>query len=180
MNTSVSAEERAELLTDSEGDDSDSSETAEPPAKKRFVPGEKILSLLQSDKPLKNERRKTLLGKHPILVIDQAHPPEAEAALVPRAAKSHDKFLSRLQRYTLDAMGPMTWLLDQVQQGTSVDPKIGKEAIKTSISLLGNASAHFNLERRKAVLKQLYKDLKPLVERGFPDRGAFLFGQNTE
>ena len=46
LNTSVSAEERAELLTDSEGDDSDSSETAEPPAKKRFVPGEKILSLL--------------------------------------------------------------------------------------------------------------------------------------
>ena len=42
----------------------------------------------------------------------------------------HEKLLSRLQRYTLDAMGPMIWLLDQLDQGKVIDPKAGKGASK--------------------------------------------------
>ena len=76
----------------------------------------------------------------------------------------HEKFLSRLQRYTLDAMGPMIWLLDQLDQGKIIDPKAGKGAIKASISLLSNASAHFNLDQRKALLKYLKRDLQLLAE----------------
>ena len=100
------------------------------------------------------------------------------STLIPKSAKSHDKFLSKLQRYTLDAMGPLVWLLDQFQQGNEIDPKVGKGAIKSSLNLLGNASAHFNVEQRKAIMKHLNKDLKPMAEGEFPDRDAKLFGDD--
>ena len=45
------------------------------------------------------------------------------------------------------------------------------------LSLLGNASAHFNVERRKALMKDLNRDLKPLAEGEFPDAGANLLGE---
>ena len=46
------------------------------------------------------------------------------------------------------------------------------------VNLLGNASAHFNVERRKALMEHLNKDLKPLAEGEFPDKGANLFGED--
>ena len=38
------------------------------------------------------------------------------------------------------------------------------------MSLLGNASAHFNVERRKAIMKHLNASIKHLAEADFPDR----------
>ena len=80
-------------------------------------------------KPLKNDRCKSIINKLPIPACDPAHPPkldEAVSTLIPKSAKSHDKFLSKLQRYTLDAMGPLVWMLDQFQQGNEIDPKLVK------------------------------------------------------
>ena len=168
-------------MSDSDSEWSDDGDLEEPEPKRRLTPSVKVQSLLESTKLLKNDRRKSVLGKHPIAASNQAHPPkldEAVAALVPKTAKSHDNFLSRLQRYTLDAMGPMIWLLDQLDQGKVIDLKAGKGAIKASISLLSNASAHFNLERRKALIKHLNRDLQPLAEGEFPDRGVYLFGED--
>ena len=51
-----------------------------------------------------------------------------------------DKFLSRLQRYTQDAMGPMIWLLDQVEQEKVIDPKAGKGAIKATCTCVVSPS----------------------------------------
>ena len=68
-----------------------------------------------SSKPLKNECRRAIINKLPMPAIDPAHPPkldEAVSSLVPKSARSHDKFLSKLQRYTLDAMGPLICMLD--------------------------------------------------------------------
>jgi hypothetical protein len=53
-------------------------------------------------------------------------------------------------------------------------------AIKTAISLQGNAVAHFNLERRKSIMKHLNKDLQPLAKGSFPDRGPWLFGEGFD
>ena len=66
-------------------------------------------------------------------------------------------------------MGPLVWMLYQFQQGNEVDPKVGKGAIKSSLNLLGNASAHFSVERRKAIMKHLKKDLKPMAENEFSE-----------
>ena len=153
-------------------------EPEEPELKKRLTPSVKIQSWLESTKLLKNDHRKSVLGKHPIQLAIKPKLDEAVAALVPKTAKSQHKLLNRLQN-TLDAMGPTIWLLDQVDKGKVIDPKAGKGAIKGSISLLSNASAHFNLERRKALMKHLNRDLQPLAEGEFPDRGVYLFGEDS-
>ncbi len=44
--------------------------------------------------------------------------------------------------------------------------------VKCSLALQGNASNHFNVERRKSILKHLKKDLKPLAEAEFQGRGS--------
>ena len=166
-------------VSDSENElgSDDDDDLKEQEAKKRFTPSEGVRKQLSSmsSKPLKNERRRAIINKLPMPAIDPAHPPkldEAVSSLVPKLARSHDKFLSKLQRYTL---GPLIWMLDQFQQ---IDPKVGKRAIRSNLSLLGNALAHFNVERRKALMKHLNRDLRPLAEGEFPDTGANVFGED--
>ena len=71
----------------------------------------------------------------------------------------------------MDAMGPLTVLYEQLERegesSSTVDTS--KSAIQASMSLLGNAAAHFSVERRKALMKYLNRDLKPLAEAQFPD-----------
>ena len=50
--------------------------------------------------------------------------------------------------------------------------------IQASIYLLDNAASHFNVDRRRSLLKYLNKDLKPLAEIEFPERGRYLFGDD--
>ena len=52
----------------------------------------------------------------------------------------------------MDAMGPLTWLCDKMHQGSISEDNV-RNAIHSSMSLLGNASAHLNVERRKAIMK---------------------------
>ena len=120
------------------------------------------------------------MDKLPIPACDAAHPPklnESIAWLIPRSAKSFDKYLSRLQRFTMDAMGPLTWLCDKMHQGSVSEDNV-RNAIHSSTSLLGNASAHFNVQRRKAIMKHLNADIKHLAEAEFPDKGPYLFGED--
>ena len=53
-----------------------------------------------------------------------------------------------------------------------------ENAIHSSMSLLDNGSTHFNVERRKAVMKHLNTDIKHLAEAEFPHRGPYLFGED--
>lgn len=177
VNPFISEEERGELLSSEESSDE---EEVQPAAKRKFVPTEEVKKFLDavSLKPLKNEKRKTTMNRYPVPACDPAHPPvldESVASLVPKSAKTYDSFLSKLQRFTLDAMGPLTWLLDEKEQGREVDVD---SAVRASLTLLGNASAHFSVERRRSMLKHLNKDLKPLAEAEFPNRGAHLFGED--
>ena len=121
-------------------------------------------------KPLKNDRRKLMANKYPVTLLIKLD--EAMSCLVQRSAKSFDSFLSKLQRYTLDAMGPLAWFLDQKKQGEKVD------TVRVSLSLLDNASAHFNVERRCAVVKNLNKDLRSIADAEFPDSDPLLFGDD--
>ena len=81
VDPSLSAEERRELLSDSESEESDDGDLGEPDPKKRLIPSDKTQSYLESTKLLKNERRKSVLGKHPIPASDQAHPPKLDKAV---------------------------------------------------------------------------------------------------
>ena len=77
----------------------------------------------------------------------------------------------------MDSLGALLYLQEQLAEGKESDPMRIKAAVKTSIALLGNAAAHFNLERRKSVMKHLNKDLQPLAKGTFPNRGPWLLGR---
>lgn len=54
------------------------------------------------NRPLKNEKRKVLINKFPLPAFDPVHTPkldEAIACLVPKSAKSYDRYLSKLQQF---------------------------------------------------------------------------------
>ena len=92
----------------------------------------------------------------------------------------HDRYLSKLQQFSLDALGPMVWLHEQMLSEGEVDPTKAKEAVEASIALLGSATAHFSMECRKSVMKHMNKDLRPLCEGDFPKRGPHLFGRTLD
>lgn len=126
-----------------------------------------------SDKTLKNDKRQKYLDQFPPPVeCDHAYPPkldESMSLIVPESSRKEDRLLSRLQQFTMDSLGALLWVQEQISQGGACDPTSLAAAIKTSVSLLGNAVAHFNLERRKAIMKHLNKDLQPLAKGAFPD-----------
>ena len=183
INPFVSESERRDLLSSSSSDSEEDSEISAPPAKRKFVPGEETTKLLNLavEKPLKNDKRKSVAGRFPLPNCDAVYPPKLDDAvtcLIPKSAKSYDRFLSKLQQFTVDAFGPLVFIQDRLSKGEPIDQATLKAAVKSGVSLLGNATAHFSTERRKCVMKHLNSDLKPLAEGQFPDRGAYLFGDS--
>ena len=176
-------DERADLLSSSGSEDSDSESDSESPPQakraKRSISAETIDAWKRvTGKSLKNEKRKALVNKFPNPACDWAHTPKLDDAIsciIPKSAKTYDRYLSKLQQFSLDALGPILWLYDQRAKG--LESGRGEEALAASISLIGNATAHISTERRKSVMKHLNKDLKPLCEGKFPDRGPYLFGE---
>ena len=67
----------------------------------------------------------------------------------------------------------MIWLYDQISSEQGVDATKAKAAVESSITLLGNAATHFSTERKKCLMKHLSKDLRPLCDGKFPNRGAY-------
>ena len=173
----LSESERQDLLSDSSESES---EDEEPPQKKaKFVPSEDTVKLLKSlvNKPLKNDKRKAKANKFPLPSCDPAHPPKLDESVTCLIPKSNDRFLSKLQQFCMDGMGPLIFLYEQLHKNEPLDSDTLKAAVKCSLSLMANASAHFSTERRKCIMKHLNNDLKPLAEGQFPDRGPYLFGE---
>ena len=176
----VLADERRELCGD--GDSTEDEALTEPATKKRFVPSKELLESLNdyTARPLKNDDRKKALSKFPTLSCDAGHLlklNDTMEQLLPQRAKSFDSYLSKLQRFTTDAMAPIAWLREQMVWGEA-DEESAKNALDTALQLLGNASAHFNMERRKEVMKHLNSDLKCLAIKEFPQGGSSLFGED--
>ena len=177
-----SAENREFRETESETDSEEEEEPKRP--RERFKLSAQTASLLAevSAKPLKNTKHRQLLDQFPSPAeCDQAYPPkldESISLIIPDSSKKEDRSLSRLQQFTMDSLGAMLSLQEQLMEEKPTDLKDMRAAVKTSITLLGNAVAHFNLERRKCVMKHLNKDLQPLVKGAYPNRGPWLFGED--
>ena len=78
---------------------------------------------------LRNDRRRELLEKFPIPSCDPAHPPKVHAALmgiIPKPAKRHDRHLSKMQQFAIHALGPLTWLYEQLETAETVELCKGK------------------------------------------------------
>ena len=78
----------------------------------------------------------------------------------------------------LDAVGPLTFILEAAAQDklTMVD---AVDAAQTALKLLGNASCHLAMERRRNVLTDLNPSLKDMAEEDklFKDAAPNLFGE---
>ena len=98
------------------------------------------------------------------------------------SVKSLDCTLSSLQGQMLEAVGPLSQLLEAVNDNepqVSMD-QIG-EAVETAITLLANASGQVSAVRRARVLEDYNKELLPFAaakERNWASAAPHLFGSN--
>ena len=92
--------------------------------------------------------------------------------------KTKDRQLSKTQALVLDAVGPLAYILEAAGQDnfTMAD---AVDAVQTALKLLGNASCHLAMERRRNVLTDLNPNLKDMAEEDklFRDVAPNLFGE---
>ena len=90
------------------------------------------------------------------------------------ATKAADKELAVIQSHVLDALAPLSAILETKDDVPEETMKAATDAIK----LLGNASARISHLRRTKVITQVNKTLLPLVEddSNFVEVSPSLFG----
>ena len=96
-------------------------------------------------------------------------------ALAPPVAKSADKELAKLQTFVLDALGPVTCMLEHAERLSIEDIR---DASSATATLIGNANAHLSRLRREKFVTSINKNLSPLVKEdvGFTSAAPNLFG----
>ena len=97
---------------------------------------------------------------------------------LPQAAKSRDKTLAKQQALVLDAVGPLTAVMEDAINGQLTTRKT-IEAIQTALRFIGNASMNINRERRRNVIKELNTNLEDMAEDDaiFTDSAPLLLGE---
>lgn len=72
------------------------------------------------NRPLKNGKRKVLIPS--ASTIDSVHTPKLDeamhACLVPKSAKTYDRYLSKLQQFSIDTMGPLIWVGEYAEKSS--------------------------------------------------------------
>ncbi len=115
INPFLSDTERDDL-----GDSDRDSEGEEPPAKKRKLTLlKKTTEFLSSttETPLTNEARKRIKEKFPHPSCDSVFPPKLDdmvKCVIPAKAARQDRFLSKLQQFSMDALGPVLGVYEQL------------------------------------------------------------------
>ena len=97
---------------------------------------------------------------------------------LPALTKSKDRQMAKQQSLTLDAVGPITHILEEAAKG-QLNQKTTIEAAQTALKLLGNASMHANRERRKNAIQSLNSRLSDMAEDDSLYKAAppMLFGE---
>ena len=95
-----------------------------------------------------------------------------------RATKAADKELATISTYVLDALSPLTAIVEADTKGENIIITQGVNAVKAAIELIGNADARISHLRRTKIISQMNKSLLPLTEDddNFTDAPPTLFG----
>ena len=75
----------------------------------------------------KNNKRNRLTSYFPLPAFDAAHPPKLDKsiiAIVTKAAQTNDRFLSKLQQFSMDSLGPLLALMGQAKKGKLTAKKL--------------------------------------------------------
>ena len=109
--------------------------------------------------------------------------PSLDPAMVAQCSKStkaNEKTLARLQALTLNAVGPLTDLLEKLNSdAVEIDADEVSYAVESAIMLIGNASSQISILRREKILEEYNKDLLPFAqdrEGEFIKAAPMLFG----
>ena len=100
------------------------------------------------------------------------------ATVLPKDAIKADSYLLRLQQFWLDAVAPLTAILEGSDAG-ELTPEQAYAAAQSALCLLGNANNHMTQERRKRVLMNVNPALKSMAEEenAFQQAEPMLFGE---
>lgn len=132
-------------------------------------------------KPMKNQERLQVRNTYGLPKVASTKTPQMEPFLkeeVSPQAKTADKELERTQSFLLDAVAPLTAIIDKKVTGSDhLHPNV-LMAIHSACQLLGNASAKLAGLRREKVITSFNKGLLPLVkeEDNFTKAAPGLFG----
>jgi hypothetical protein len=112
-----------------------------------------------------------------LLKVDATRTPKVDhviKSLATQTAKTADRELARVQSFVLDALAPLTTILE-IKELSMLDIK---EATLSATTLIGNANAQISRLRRQKLATSINKDLGPLVKEDadFTESAPNLFG----
>ena len=128
--------------------------------------------------PLKNQDRRALRRQFLVPDMPLTMAPKLDkvmaAECVP-AVRSSDQTLARLQALVLDAVGPLTDLLERINRSVpsegqedeeeqGVDLQSIGDSVQSALAFLGNAATQFSAYRRTKILEEYNKDLVSFSE----------------
>ena len=162
--------------------DSDDEAEDRPTTSNLAAVSEKTKSLVKEacTKRLINSARLQTRNVFPLPQVAATRTPQLDSFIkleVPQLVKTSDKEWARLQTFVLDALAPLTSLLEADAKGETISHDQALEATKAATQLIGNASAQISHTRRSKVLTHLNKSLLPLLEEdtNFEDVAPSLF-----
>lgn len=127
---------------------------------------------------LSNATRLGYRKAYPLPRVPATRTPQLDAVMKSETSsgvKAADKELAKIQTFMLDALAPLTSLLEEEKQ-----PEQVAEAVKAAVKLIGNANASMSHLRRVKVTKHINEALMPIVqeEGNFKEAPPQLFGSD--
>ena len=132
-------------------------------------------------KSLTNAGRLEIRNKYPLPKVPSTRTPQLDSymrAELSGTTKMADRELARLQTFMLDAMAPLSAILEAEASDKEMSWEENLTAVKTALQLLGNASSKVSILRREKITLQMNKSLLPLAkdETKFTEAAPMLFG----
>ena len=123
-----------------------------------------------------NSTRERIRGHYQLPRVVATKSPNLDAFLkaeIPAHAKGLDKELAKVQSFVLDALAPVTSLLER-----DLSPSAVYEAAVATTELIGNANARISRLRREKIVGATNKSLLPLAqdEEAYTSAPPLLFG----
>ena len=130
--------------------------------------------------PMSNSDRKKRVEKFRVPDCEWVRCPKLDPVLkttLPKEAMKADGYLSRLHQFWLDAVAPLTTMIESADAGELTVAE-AVTAVQSALVLMGNAHQKMAQERRK-VLLQLNPALKSFTEeqKAFQNAAPMLFGE---
>ena len=130
-----------------------------------------------------NQERLKIRQQYPSPKVPATRTPQLDSYIkqeVSSGVKGGDKHLVRIQTFVLDALAPLTSLVETHNKGECLKEKEVLKAVTAAMELIGNASSNISRIRREKVVLALNKALLPITadDSNFKEAAPALFGKN--